>query len=166
MIPKGFYRAKAVKGEFGVTATKGTDYVRVGFVVTDGEFKGQQLSWDGYFTDGTTKRTLDSLRYCGCTFPGNDITNLEGLELAEVSIEVEIESFEKEGETKSYARVAWVNSLVRGISPELQMDAGKKASFAQRMMGQVAFAKQSKPGVASAPASGGAPVDAVGKIPF
>jgi len=170
MVPKGFYRAKALANtaQFGVTPAKGTDFIRIQFQITDGEFAGQSLAWDGYFTGEATKRTVDSLQYAGCTFPGNDITNLEGLGTTEVSIDVEHESYEKDGQAKTYAKVAWVNSLHRGVSPELQMNAGQKESFKQRMMGQLVVAKQAKPGVASP--SGSAPQSqATGtgdKIPF
>jgi hypothetical protein len=151
MIPQGFYRARAQSAQFGTTPQKGTDFLRVVFAIVDGEQKGQQVTWDGYFTEKTTARTIDALKYCGCTFPNNDITDIAGLDTQDVQIEVEHNSYEKDGEPKTTARVKWVNSLAGGVSPELQMDAAKKASFKQRMMGQVVAAKHGAPAAAAAP---------------
>lgn len=163
MLPKGFYRARATGGEFGVTPTKGTDFVRVAFRVVEGQHAGGFASWDGYFTENTTKRTVESLKHCGCTFPDNDVTNLTGIDSQDVSIEVEHETYQtKEGETKTRARVAWVNSLSGGVNPEHQMDAGHKAAFAAKMKGVVLSVKAGKAG-APAAAAAAAVED---KIPF
>lgn len=141
LIPVAFYRAQAIGAEFGVSPNKGTDFVRVTFQIIDGEYAGQQIYWDGYFGENSAQRTVDSLRYCGCTFPNNDITNLEGLGTQEVSLDVQHESFtDRNGMPRTVAKVAWVNQL-GGVKQELQMDAGRKASFRQRMMGVVHQAK-------------------------
>jgi hypothetical protein len=152
MIHAGFYRARAKSAEFGTTPQKGTDFVRVVFAITEGEFQGHELTWDGYFTENTTRRTFDSLRYCGCTFPNNDPTDLTGLGTSEASIQVEIEEYEKDGQVKQYAKIAWVNSLTRGISPEAKMNDARKVLFKQRMMGQLMASKQSA-GAAPTPAA-------------
>lgn len=146
MLPAGFYRAKALPAtaQWGVSPNKGTDFIRLMFQVSDGEHSGATVTWDGYFAEGSAQRVIDSLRHAGCTFPGNDVTNLEGLGSTDVSIDVEHESYEKDGQTKTFARVAWVNSMNRGIKPELQMDTARKQSFKERMMGAVVLAKQPK----------------------
>lgn len=166
LLAKGFYRGKATHGEFGSTATKGTDFVRVFFEILDGESAGQRIYWDGYFTENTIKRTVDALRYCGCTFPDNDVTNLTGLGTSEVQLDVDHESYEdKDGNPKTVARVNWVNSLIGGVKPELLMGDAKKAEFRAKMMGHVALSKQSKPGAQSA-AGANPPANGGDKIPF
>lgn len=170
MVPAGFYRARARKGseEFGTSPNKGTDFVRVAFAITEGDHKGQELTWDGYFTENTTRRTFESLRYCGCTFPNNDPTDLTGIDANEVSIEVEIEEYEKDGQKKTVAKVAWVNSLTRGVSPEAKMNDARKAQFKQRMLGQL-LASASKqapaPTAPGAPKNGSAPKPAATSAP-
>lgn len=130
LIPEGKYRAKATGGEFGVAQT-GTEYVFVGFEVsTEGPWKGTALSWKGYFTDKTTERTIESLRYCGCVFPDNDITNLSGLGQKEVTLVVEHEEDDK---GRWWPKVQWVNSGGPGIKDTQKMGAGEKASFRSRM---------------------------------
>jgi len=161
LIPAGFYRARARKdgAEFGTSKT-GTDFVRVPFVFAEGDHKGQELTWDGHFGPESTKRTFESLQYCGCTFPNNDPTDLTGIDANEVSVEVEHQTYTKQdtGEEKTYARIAWVNSLSRGISPEAKMTEANKAAFKKRMMGQMLMVKKGAPASATAapPANGGA----------
>lgn len=141
MIPKGTYNAKATKADFGTSKKKQTDYVRVQFQVTDGPEAGQLVSWDGYFTEKTSARTIESLRFCGCTFPNSNITDLAGIDTQTVHIVVEHESFtpeqgENAGVEQVRARVAWVNDPNRGGVPEDQQmgDSAKKA-FAAKMKG-------------------------------
>lgn len=141
MIPEGKYRARATSGEFGKSKQKGTRYVRVDFEVVDGEEAGQHVRWDGWFTDNTAERTTDSLIYCGCTFPGNDMLNLEGLGSQEVQIVVEHETWtptegDKAGQEQTRAKVAWVNQLGFGGVPEDQkLDDSEARAFAQKMKG-------------------------------
>lgn len=141
IVPKGTYRAKATRGEYGVSPNKGTDFIAVAFqIVEEGEQKGQSVGYRGFFTELTTERTIELLRFAGCTFPGNDITNLEGLGTTEVSIVVEHETYKDDkGEEKTVAKIAWVNSLggAGRVKPEQRMDPGQKASFKQRMMGRL-----------------------------
>lgn len=78
LIPPGYYRAVAVPvqtddGEtyvqFGETKD-GNPQVAVTFAILDGSQQGRRSTWFGYFTEKTTKRTIESLRYCG--FKGDD----------------------------------------------------------------------------------------------
>ncbi len=137
MIPKGTYRARAESAQYGTSPNKGTDFVHVAFAIVDGEHAGSLVPWDGYFTEKTSARTIEAQRHCGCTFPGTDVTDTTGLGSADVQIVVEHETYEKNGEARVTAKVQWVNSLAGGVSPELQMDAAKKAAFKARMMGQI-----------------------------
>jgi hypothetical protein len=166
MIPSGTYKAKAIDGVYGESKQKGTPFVRVSFKVTDGEHAGSIVGWDGYFTPNTQQRTIDSLRYCGCVFPKDSITDLTGLDANEVSVVVEHEDYTyptdhedaaKAGTTTTRARIAWVNSP-GGIPEDQQMDDRKKAAFDARMKGAIAQvrAKSSSPnGPANRQAGGG-----------
>jgi hypothetical protein len=172
IVAEGYHRARAVKpvgNPWGKSKEKGTDFVRINFKILDGEFAGRIVVWDGYFTDNTTDRSIEALQYCGCTFPGGDITNLAGIDANDVSIVVEHNPFKDEqGVEKTYARVAWVNALTRGVATELQMDAHAKSSFADKMRGKLAFASASKPTAPRGPAANGGspPIDPKDKIPF
>jgi hypothetical protein len=155
-IPASHYRARATSAEFGRTPTKGTDFVRVSFELLDADFAGETIAWDGYFTDNTSQRTIESLRHCGCTFPGNDATNLEGLGSQDVQIESEIQEYQdRNGFPKESARVRWVNALGgrSGVSPELQMSAGQKAAFKARMMGFLVASSQAQAAAPAKPAA-------------
>lgn len=122
------YIAKAISGEFGKSQKKGTDFVGVVFEVSHGDAKGTKFGWDGYFTDSTSERTVQSLRLAGCTFPGDDITNLSGLGSKEVEIQVE--------QTDFGPRVAWVNEpRVSAINDENKLDAGGKKALAGKLKG-------------------------------
>jgi hypothetical protein len=145
MIPSGNHRAKAVKGTYYKSGKKGTPGVRVAFKVIGGEADGQHVNWDGWYTEGTTARTIESLRHCGCTFPGDDITNLAGLDTNEVELVVEHEDFtyeegERAGETVTRAKVAWVNGA-GGIAEEQKMDDKERTIFAAKMKGALVAAR-------------------------
>lgn len=155
MIPVGSYKARAQTGTFAESKAKGTAYVRVPFRIDDGEHKGTTVTWDGYFTENTTERTVEALRNCGCTFPGDNITDLTGLGSAEVEIVVEHEGWEdRDGNPRTRARVQWVNAPGGGIPEEQLMDERKRASFAAKMKGTVIVAKKKGEPVATAPVSG------------
>lgn len=160
LVPEGPHRARAIKptsNPWGKSKEKGTDFVRLTFRIADGDFAGRSVAWDGYFTENTDERTIQSLQHCGCTFPNNDITNLEGVDANEVIVVVEHQQFDREEGPVTFARVAWVNALTRGIATELQMDQTQKASFADKMRGKLSFKKAGKP--APQAASSGFPAD-------
>lgn len=163
MIANGTYRARATGGEYGESKNKGTTFVKVGFVITKGgEEEGSQISWDGYFTERTQERTIQALKYCGCTFPGGDITNLTGIDANEVEIVVEHEDYENaQGEPRTRARVAWVNNPgAFGISEEQKLTGAKLSSFAAKMKGQLlAAAKKTSSPNGAAPKSKSPPDD-------
>lgn len=146
------HTAKAISYDWGKSKNKGTPFVSVVFEVSEADTKapGAQFSWEGYFTEATTKRTIESLRYCGCTFPNNDLTNLDGLTRNTVSITVE--------ETEFGPRVAWVNAM-GSVNEENRMGGSDLKAFATRMRGALlATGGASKP--AAARATGPAPFEA------
>jgi hypothetical protein len=122
------YTAKAISGEFGESKKKSTPYVEVMFEVIDGERKGTRFPWQGYLTDATQERSVGSLKLCGCTFPGDDITNLTGLGTKDVEIQVEMTDFGP--------RVAWVNeSGGASITDENKLGGAQKKALAARLKG-------------------------------
>jgi len=147
MIPEGKYRACAQGAEFG-TNDNGNDFCMVNFKISEGELTGETISaWLYFSTDKNTERSIESLRYCGCTFPGNDITNTEGIGSREVELVVEHETWE--GKTR--AKVKWINSGGAGVKAEQKMNAGAKKNFAQRMKAKLVAGGNSAP--ASNPAA-------------
>lgn len=170
MTPKGKFRAVATDYTFAESKQKGTPFVRVPFRVKDGPHEGEYVPWDGFFTEGTAERTIESLRHCGCTFPGDDLSNMEGLGSKDVEIVVEHEEWTnpETNETKTRARVAWVNSLGGGISEEQKMTGSKLTGFAAKMKGAL-IAQRKKAGVAaSSPnaANGRRPAQSGGEEPY
>ncbi len=113
MIPEGYYNATAVpvatdngpqKVQFGFTK-ENKRQVAVCFEILDGEYAGHKLTWFGYFTEKTTERTIQALRYCG--FRGDDLmaANDQALDQA---VSITVEHAEYLG--KVSAKVAWVNA--------------------------------------------------------
>ncbi len=128
MIPNGNYTAKAMQWDLGSTKD-GKEQIAVQFEITEGEFAGHCLTWYGYFTEKTTARTLESLRYCG--WSNDDISQMEGMGDYLVQIVVEAEMYEG----KMRDRIRWVNRLGGGgpIKLEKPMDMGQKRMFAAKM---------------------------------
>lgn len=150
LVHEGFHNAVAVRVEgedgshiarFG-EASNGTKQVLVYFEILDGDAAGQRLPWFGYFTEGSWKRTIESLRYCG--FKGDDLATLDEQELDQrVSIQVEHEERETENGTRVLARIAWVNR-VGGSTIKLKkpMDANDLRKFAASMNRYVSGVKE------------------------
>lgn len=138
LIPEGFYRAVAVQvdteeygpqwAQFGTTKN-GNDQVVVVFEIIDGPCMGRRLTWFGYFTKDTTKRTLESLRYCG--WKGDDLMALPNQEIdQEVQLVVKHETYEG----KTHARIAWVNNPGGGgVKLANPMGESARRTFAARM---------------------------------
>lgn len=138
------YKARAVgQVVLGESGTKKTPFIEFYFEITDGENKGGQVRWTGYFPDGNDKvkkRTVESLQYCGWT--GEDLAEfldgeLHGLDANEVQIDVGIEEYEKDGEKRSAPRVQWVNKSGGFLNVQNAMSKDKAESFSDRMRGLV-----------------------------
>jgi len=139
MIPKGKHRAFATKGEFGKSKHKGTDFVAVEFeIMGDSPHKGEHITWWGYFTEATQGRVVESLQHAGCTFPNDEITDLEGLGSTEVEIVVEHETYE--GKTR--AKVQWVNEMGGGGPQIVAMAPEAKSAFSSKLRGLVMMKKK------------------------
>jgi len=134
MIPAGAYVARATgQSEFG-QSDRGTDYLWINFEITRGELEHEKIGAYLYFSDAAASRSIEALRYCGCTFPGDDMTDLVELNANEVELIVEHDTYN--GETK--AKVKWINSFGgRGVKEEQKMTPSAKASFKSRMRGKL-----------------------------
>lgn len=108
MIDPGTYKAVAIAEDvqFG-KAKSGTKQVAIPFRVTEGDFAGHVITYFGFFTDKTWKRTLEALRYCG--WKGDDLSELGPLDQ---EVEIVVEHEEYDGKTR--AKVAWVNRIGSG----------------------------------------------------
>ncbi len=154
MITDGRYKARAT-GEvvLGESAKKGTPFIELYFEILEGENKGGQVRWTGYFADGSKKRTVQSLMYCG--WSGEDLGEftdgeLHGLDENEVEIVVALEEYEatKEdgtAETRTSPRVQWVNRVGGYLNVENAMSKDKAASFGDKMRGLVLSMKKAAP---------------------
>lgn len=137
-ITPGKYRAKAKGHQWGRAKT-GTELVRVEFEFTSGPVAGQSIYWDGFFTEKTQERTLESLEACG--WDGAGLKELKGLTTKEVELVVELEKNERDG--NEYARVKWVNGLNRRAVKQ-ELDQGSLSNLEQRMKGLMLQRKQKK----------------------
>ncbi|HAM59861.1 MAG TPA: hypothetical protein DCQ64_32395 [Candidatus Rokubacteria bacterium] len=134
---------------------KGQVNLAVSFPVKDAEGNERFIVWRGYFTEKTTDRTIESLRYMG--FEGDDLSNLVGLDKNQVELVIEDEEYEG----KTYERVQFINKAGGALTK--QPLVGEKASaFAAQLKGafrafDAAAGKRvsTKPGAAkAAPATG------------
>lgn len=161
MIAKQTVPARAVAHQLANSPEKGTPYSAVEFELLDGPDKGAHIAWYGYYTDATTARTMESLRYAGWT--GDDLSEspLPGLGSTEVSLVIDHETFKDQ----TYARVQWVNRA-GGLAIKAPMTSDAAKAFAAKMKGYAIQSRQT----AGAP-NGSAPAapqtDAKGKpLPF
>lgn len=126
-IEKGDHEARPLSYAFGKSKTKQTEMVSITFQFVGGPNEGKRITYNGYFTDNTAKRTMDSLEYCG--WDGVDLSDLKGFGSKNVMLVVDEEA-NQEGELFPY--VKWVNRLfTRG--PATVYEAGEVKSLAERM---------------------------------
>lgn len=172
---KGTFKAKAVVGNdsegkpiSGLRTSKklGTPEFFVLFeIIEDGTYKGKRVPWDGWLTDGTEARTLESLILCG--LENDDLANPIGLDKNMVLIVVDEEEYmadvekvnEATGETEIVPekrrsnRVQWVNDPARSASVHKPMETTDATAFAQRMQGAVMAARARRAGGRPAPSA-------------
>ena len=102
--------ARPIAHHFSQTS-KGNDQVVVTLEADD----GANHIWNGYFTDGTIERTVESLRHMG--YDGGDLNDMKLTERVELVIEPE----EYKGKVRD--RVKWVNKIGSGPKPVANMRA-------------------------------------------
>lgn len=148
----GTYRAKPVEVMMGKSKAKNTPFVGVMFEVVGGDFNGQKVKWEGYLTEKTAERTLESLQHAGWT--GDDLSVFakpegQALLTKEVELVVEMEPYQGDDPSKAdkeYPKVQWVNKA--GSGPKFAgsaLDAGEAAAFGQKFRG-LALALKAKQG--------------------
>lgn len=167
MITAGTYKAR-VDGEcvLGASKNKGTPFIEFYLKILEGENTGGYVKWTGYFTENTNERAIQSLQICGWT--GDDLSEfsdgqLHGLDTNEVSIVVELESYENdEGETKTHPKVQWINRVGGFLNQAAALNKGAADAFGARMRGLVLKMKEKNP---VAPAKPAAPKPATTRAP-
>lgn len=153
---KRYLRAKALEWALGET-DNGKEYIGVSFKVKDTDGEEKFVGWKGFFTEATTDRTIESLRHLG--FEGDDVSNLVGLDKNEVELVVEDEEYTnpETGETKTTARVQWVNKP-RGPMVKTKLEGDKAKSFAASLKEKFrAVDAANGKRVSSKPSNGGPP---------
>lgn len=136
LLPEAKYKARAIEwSQVTENENSHNEEIRVLFEITDGDFKGTQRTWRGYFSEKTAERTLESLRYMGWT--GDDITDVQGLDANEVQIVIGHEMYED----KLQEKIQWVNRLA-GVFVGTPMNDARKMAFKERMKGLVMASKQ------------------------
>lgn len=151
----GTYRAKPVEAMIGKSNKKNTPFVGVMFEVVGGDFNGQRLKWEGFLTEKTAERTIESLQHCGWT--GDDLSIFsrpEGSKVltTEVELVVEMEAYQGDDPSKAgreYPKVQWVNRA--GGGPKFAgaaVDPAEAAAFGQKFRG-LALALKAKHGETS-----------------
>lgn len=130
--------------------SKGDPQVAIAFDLPEVE---TSLTYFGFFTEKTERRTIETLRYCGWT--GNDITDLSSVGSdPSVRVELVVEVDEYNGETRN--KIAWVNRP-GGIALTKPLDVAKKAQLKARLAGLVVDVTKSTGANAAFHASADAP---------
>jgi hypothetical protein len=117
LVPIGKYQARGVTMSPHESKEKHTKFWNVVLRIEDeGPSKGQFAEWQGYLTEKTTARTLESLSHMG--FDGSTPESI-GKNLVYVDIEHETypekdDQGQPTGKTITRHRVAWVNGSVGG----------------------------------------------------
>lgn len=124
-IPANKYVAKAIHAELGHAKT-GSEMIAVLFEIAEGEYTGQRITWWGYFTEKTAKRTVESLKYTGWR---GDWESWDGLGTKRVELDVQEEA---DGQGGVRMRVQWVNP-VSIIKKDSAMSSTQRVAFASKM---------------------------------
>lgn len=140
MIGTGSFAAKAASPlEFVKSPEKGTPGVQVVVELKAGPNVGERITWIGWLTEATTARTGESLSYMG--YDGSDPSSVMKKEFIAV---IEHETYQNTaGETKTRARVAWINDPSGGgrMAP---MTGPEIAGAKERLAAALTAAKSKK----------------------
>lgn len=144
MIAKGKHKATAYSWELGATPNTGTRFIRVIFETSETH---DFVPWDGWFTEKTIERTMDSLENTG--WDGASLADPVGIGSKECMIDVEHE----EHEGRTYAKVKWVNRIGGGgLKEENKLTARERAGLDQEFAASLMERRQ-KNGSSPAPAT-------------
>lgn len=164
MITAGSYKARATKALLAQVGANKTPAMQVVFQLTDeGPHQGETIRWDGWLTEKTQDRTIEAIGYCGWT--GDDLSvfakdgaPMQGMDLNDVELVIENEEYTNTaGETKTSAKVQWVNRIGggRGLNVENAMPEAEATAFAAKMKGLVLKTRAKNPAPAPAAAANG-----------
>jgi len=114
LLPVGRYNAKAVSARPD-RGQNGTEYIRMTFRVTDGDYEDSEVEWIGFLTQNAGPRTIESLRTLG--FEGYDIDEfIQGVPTTTPNtVSITVEHNEYKGHVS--ARVRWINRPMRQSGP-------------------------------------------------
>lgn len=146
---------------------KGTPYIRIPLVVTEGRSEGVEVVYQAWISQTAASRTLKNLEE---VFPGWKRENLT--ELAQqvdtgffvglpCSIVVENEQSEVNG--KMYAKIKWLNGPTQ---PDKMLDVNKALQLARRLSGEPDPAWDEQPAAPPAKKPPIDPLDAEETSPF
>lgn len=151
MIDPGIYRGKAKSYGFGETRN-GKDELAVLFelyTITDGQpgdFVGN-LTRRFYFSGGAMDITLKDLRTLG--WEGEDVTELDAIvdeDAPWVDAVVRHEEYtNNEGETKTSAKIAFINPAGGDVFVHKELDDGRKESLKNRVRARLLKSGAAKP---------------------
>jgi hypothetical protein len=143
VISIGTHRAIAQSIQFGFAGQDDKEQVVIEFRLTNGDDPdfGHSISYFGFFTDKTIKRTIESLRYCG--WKGDDLAELPVLaETGMLPDEVDLVVDHEEYEGNVRAKVKWVNRPGGGrVELAKPMEPTSLAAFSARMKGSIKAAE-------------------------
>ena len=143
-LPVGKYMAVALieSATDGETPNTGTPFIEVTFRVTSEDHRDVEMKRSFWLSDKAREYSIADLRTCGCTFPGGDIFNYEGLGSKEVEIVVQKQK-PKAGEDESrFTEIRFINdpNKPRGVLPALDVD--RKQAIRDAMRAAVLEAKE------------------------
>lgn len=156
MIPEGKYKVRGVEGALVAVGQNNTEAVQVIVeIAQDGPHKGERYRWDGWLTEKTAQRTLESLRHLG--WKTDMLDDLAGIQDKEAVAVIEHETNERDG--KVYPRVQWINGVGASIKEEQRVNGAGAKALAQRFaaMARGTRAGATSSGAVAAPNSGRQP---------
>lgn len=112
MLKPGKYAARPVEHHFSQSST-GKDQIVVRLQIGE-----DHISWFGYFTDQTIKRTVESLEYMG--YDGGSLDDMV------LDQEVQVELVMDNYQGKDRLKVAWINKPGGNAKPVENMSALEK----------------------------------------
>lgn len=148
-ITNGKYKARATgQVVLGTSSKAKTPFIECYFKLVGGENDGSEVRWTGYFGGQSAERTIESLQHCG--WQGDDVSEfadgeLHGLDSNDVEVVVELETYEKDGESRTSPRVQWVNKTGGYLNVQNAMTKSEAANFGEAMKGLVLKLKAKKP---------------------
>ena len=141
MISPGTYRVRGVSASMGKSPKKGTLGVTVSLQILEGTHAGQVIDWTGWLTEATKQRTAESMALLG--FDGTDLATMTTREALAV---VEHEDYTTEsGETKTAARVAWINDPARAGARLQPVEKAEQIAMLATLRGIVLEARAKAP---------------------